>query len=519
MKKNIPLVLFLLLLTGLAQSQHQNILIGNQRDPNEPAIVINPLNPDHMMVGANLDNFYFSEDGGYSWSDNRLASATLGVWGDPCLLVDNEGHYYYFHLSNPPGPAWIDRIVCQKTTDNGINWTQGVGIGINGEKEQDKEWAVFDIVTNSIYVTWTQFDNYGSSEPSDSSNILFSSSKDLGFTWSVPVRINKAAGDCYDNDNTVEGAVPAIGPEGQIYVAWAGPLGIMFDKSLDGGLTWLENDIFIADMPGGWAYSIPGISRANGLPVTVCDLSNGPGRGTIYINWSDQRNGSSDTDIWMVKSVDDGETWSVPARVNNDPPGKQQFFTWMTIDQETGKLWFVFYDRRNHEDILTDVYLAVSEDGGDTFTNFKISESPFFPDDGIFFGDYTNISAVNDVVRPVWTRLDGDQLSLYTAIVDPLVTSVPSNEVFADLNFGSYPNPFRKTLTISFKMNTAAIVNLSLFNSKGQCVERIIDAKRIDEGRYIQSFDASGHHLPPGVYYFSLASENLRLLRKVILLP
>lgn len=519
MKKCIPLVLFFFLLTMLAQSQHQNILISNQRDPNEPSIVINPLNPDHMMVGANLDNYYFSENGGYTWTDNRLVSATFGVWGDPCMLVDAAGNYYYFHLSNPPGPAWIDRIVCQKSTDNGLSWNQGAGIGLNGNKEQDKEWAVFDKVTNNIYVTWTQFDSYGSTASMDSSNILFSSSTDLGSTWSAPVRINKTAGDCLDNDNTVEGAVPATGPEGQIYVAWAGPLGIMFDKSVDGGHTWLENDIFVAEMPGGWAYSIPGISRANGLPVTICDLSDGPDRGAIYINWSDQRNGSSDTDIWMVKSVNEGETWSLPVRVNNDSPGRHQFFTWMTIDQETGKLWFVFYDRRNHEDISTDVYLAVSEDGGETFTNFKVSESPFFPDDGIFFGDYTGISAVNDVVRPVWTRLHDNQLSLYTAIVDPLITSVPLNSVFSDDDFGSYPNPFRRELTISFKLNSAAIVNLFLFNSKGQCVEKIIDSKRLSEGRYIETFEANTKQLPPGVYYFSLRSENLRLMRKVVLMP
>jgi hypothetical protein len=191
----------------------------------------------------------------------------------------------------------------------------------------------------------------------------------------------------------------------------------------------------------------------------------------------------------------------------------------MTIDQETGKLWFVFYDRRNHEDISTDVYLAVSEDGGETFTNFKVSEIPFFPDDGIFFGDYTGISAVNDVVRPVWTRLHDNQLSLYTAIVDPLITSVPLNSVFSDDDFGSYPNPFRRELTISFKLNSAAIVNLFLFNSKGQCVEKIIDSKRLSEGRYIETFEANTKQLPPGVYYFSLRSENLRLMRKVVLMP
>ncbi|MEZ5146518.1 MAG: sialidase family protein [Bacteroidales bacterium] len=67
------------------------------------------------------------------------------------------------------------------------------------------------------------------------------------------------------------------------------------------------------------------INRCNGLPITVCDLSGGPNNGTIYINWSDQSNGEDDTDVWVVKSTDGGDTWSEPMRVNDDPPGKQQF--------------------------------------------------------------------------------------------------------------------------------------------------------------------------------------------------
>ncbi len=176
--------------------------------------------------------------------------------------------------------------------------------------------------------------------------------------------------------------------------------------------------------PGDWDYDIPGISRCNGLPVTVCDLSNGPYRGNIYINWTDQRNGTDDTDVWMAKSTDGGDTWDEPKRVNDDPAGKQQFFTWMTIDQVTGYLWFVWYDRRNYTDNNTDVYMAVSRDGGESFFNFKVSEQPFLPTAGVFFGDYNNVTAYNNVIRPIWTRLHQGQLSVWTAIVDPNVYPV-----------------------------------------------------------------------------------------------
>jgi len=400
-----------------AFAQHTNVMISNINSPEEPSIYINHKNTNQLIAGANINNYYVSNDGGLTWTKKTLSS-TNGVWGDPCMMIDTAGALYFFHLSNPNVGNWIDRIVCQKSTDGGNTWNDGTYMGLNGTKAQDKEWTTVDPTNNNIYATWTQFDSYGSSNSNDSSIILFSRSTNAGASWSIPTRISKKGGNCTDSDNTVEGAVPTVGPNGEIYVSWAGPLGIMFDKSTNGGLTWLYNDIFVDPMPGGWDISIPDIDRCNGMPITCCDRSNGPYKGTIYINWADQRNGPTDTDIWLSKSTDGGLTWSPAKRVNDDPPGKQQFFTWMTVDQITGYIYIVFYDRRNYNNSNTDVYMAMSKDGGENFLNFKISESPFLPDGYTFFGDYNNITAYNNVVRPIWTRLQNGQLSIWTAFIN-----------------------------------------------------------------------------------------------------
>ncbi|MCK7531413.1 MAG: glycoside hydrolase [Marinilabiliales bacterium] len=91
------------------------------------------------------------------------------------------------------------------------------------------------------------------------------------------------------------------------------------------------------------------------VPTVVRSISTGP----------TSRNGPTDTDIFFIRSTDGGGTWSSPLRVNDDGPGKQQFFTWMTVDQANGDIYIVFYDRRGHADNYTDVYMAVSHDGGD----------------------------------------------------------------------------------------------------------------------------------------------------------
>ncbi|HCA42075.1 MAG TPA: glycosyl hydrolase, partial [Bacteroidetes bacterium] len=74
-----------------------------------------------------------------------------------------------------------------------------------------------------------------------------------------------------------------------------------------------------------------------------------------------------------------------------------------------------FYDRRNYNDNRTDVYLGVSKDGGETFENIKISESPFIPETEIFFGDYIGIDSYNDLVVNAWTRMVDKKLSIVFA--------------------------------------------------------------------------------------------------------
>jgi len=471
-----------------------------------------------MIAGANLNSYYFSFDGGLNWNRNPMNS-NLGVWGDPCLVIDTLGYYYFFHLSYPSAATWLDQIVCQRSVNNGLSWSSGSGIGKNSPKEQDKEWACINTRNNEIYVSWTQFDSYGTNNPAKKSNIMFSKSADQGITWSTALQINEIPGNCVDSDSTVEGAVPAVGPNGEIYVSWAGPEGLVFDRSLDGGLTWLGSDIFVCDIPGGWDYGVPGIYRANGLPVTCCDVSNGPNRGTIYINWTDERSTTplgQDLDVWLVKSTDGGNTWSSPIRVNNDAPGKQQFFTWMSVDQVTGYVWFVFYDRRNYPDTRTDVFMAVSKDGGNTFENFKVSESPFIPNENIFFGDYTGISAHNNIVRPIWTRLDSISLSAWTAIIDPYFTGIGNEESIPFAIEQTYPNPFNESTAFSFKLRVPTVISLKVFDIYGHVVASLIENSVLQPGKYIRQFDPRRLNLPSGVYYFSLSGNGIMRQSKIV---
>ncbi len=434
MKKYIPILMILFFSCKTSKTvltknnNYKNIKIYEQINqasygPCEPSIFINPKNPKNIVAGSVLDYAHYSFDGGKTWQTQSLKS-DYGVFGDPCIVADNKGNFYYFHLSDPEGTNWsskkiLDRMVVQKSEDGGKSWSNGTGIGKNeAPKQQDKEWAIVNHLNDAIYLTWTEFDKYGSKNEAHKSRILFSKSMDEGKTWSNAITLSEIEGNAMDDSKTVEGAVPAVGAKGEIYVSWSMNEKIYFDKSIDNGETWLEKDIVASNQPKGWSFNVPGLSRVNGMPVTCVDISKSKFNGTIYINFSDQRNGTEDTDIFLVKSTDNGRTWSKPLRVNTDTTQTHQFLTWMSVDPKTGFVYIIFYDRSKYKNTQTDVVLAISKDGGKTFTNKTISEKPFTPKSNVFFGDYNNISVYNGIIRPIWTRYENRKLSVWTCLID-----------------------------------------------------------------------------------------------------
>jgi len=433
--------LCLLLFSTIFTSAQQVVRITepNAINPAEVSIAINPKNPDNMIAASFQTGHpprpragsyhYVTFDGGKTWTTVPTPDPTNLVQGDDVVVFSQDGIAYHAHLSFDgirlarPVRAESGMIV-NVSKDGGNTWTDGTPAidHINSVIPfEDKPGLIVDNAPGSrwngnVYMAWTRFDVYGSSNPEDHSQIYFTRSVDHGQTFSMPFRISDTGGDCVDSDNTVEGAVPAVGPNGEVYVAWAGPLGLVFDKSLDGGLTFGKDKV-ISDFPGGWDFAVEGLDRANGMPVTGVDLSDGPNKGTLYVNWIDARNG--DPDVFVMSSRDGGNTWSTPVRVNDDPlkNGKVQFFTWMAVDPADGSINIVFYDRRDTTGTQTRLTLARSVDGGRTFVNYEIDQQPFAANSRTFFGDYSSISAYEGRVAPAFMHfVDDGRLAISVAL-------------------------------------------------------------------------------------------------------
>ncbi len=440
MTRHIPFsAIILILITPFfahAQESFPNEVVRITRpdavQPCEVSVAINPKNPDQVAVVSmqrgfpdgergTTDYIYTSFDGGQTWTTRQAPNPERRTQGDDALTYGSGGggilyhSYISFEQLRVPHPLHAKNgIFISSSTNNGLDWSVPVPVidHINTVAPfEDKPYLVTDNNPASpwfhnLYITWTHFDVYGSQNPADSTQIYFSRSTDGGHTFLMPQRISDTGGDAADSSNSVEGAVPCVGVNGEVYVVWAGPEGLVFDKSIDGGMHFGKDKV-IGRVVKGWDFPIRGIDRANGMPVTAVDHGHSRYRGSIYVNWADRRNG--DPDIFLKYSRDGGKTWSDAIRVNDDKTGngKDQFFTWMAVDPVDGSVNIVFYDRRNYDGTTTGLTLARSIDGGRTFRNFKIDVKPFETNEHAFFGDYSGIAAYGGQVIPVFMHFTG----------------------------------------------------------------------------------------------------------------
>lgn len=389
--------------------------LGAESQMSEPVIVINPRDTKNIVASTTGNRVFYTLDGGVTWNKSQITS-TSGVQGSASLVVSDKGDFYFFHLSGKHNEKGNGTIICHQSKDGGKTWDEGVVIGNNPLKDQQRPWATIDEKGN-LFVAWSQLDMGNNQDPACLSTIQLSSSSN-GKKWSKPIEISQTSGNCADDDKTVMGAFPTTSHDGKVFVSWANQGKLFLDRSFDGGTMWLRNDIAITTQSGGWDQKIEGHQRSKGFPILQIDRAKlSPARGSMFLTWADQRNGDKDTDIWFLRSVNFGDYWTTPLRVNDDELGSQQYAPWMTVDQATGYIYIIYYDRRDYDDNQTDVYLAYSMDSGNTFKNVKISDTPFTPNAATMNEVYTNISAHKGLVSTIWSRIDNGVISVWTSIV------------------------------------------------------------------------------------------------------
>lgn len=350
---------------------------------NEEQIAVNSTNPDNLVavwrdfrVGYRQVGVGYSTSAGDSWSD-RLIGWMLNPFdweSDPGVTVDRDGNFYVVTLCFNPEDT-LSAICLYKSTDGGANWAGPLAV-VQNQALEDKELITCDQTggthDGNLYISWTRYGNYLGLL------IFFSSSSDGGTNWTAPKKIS--ADTTYS-----QWSVPAVGANGEVYLAWVqvNKFGsypsLVFCKSTDGGNSFsTPKDILpVAE----WNTFLKGDIWVFSYPALATDISNSPHRGNLYLAYMDTSSWG-DEDIFFVRSTDQGQSWSTPIRLNDDLPnnGADQFHPWVVVNQD-GVISVIFYDRRNDSANLSfDVYFTQSYDGGKNFTaNKRITTVSSYP--------------------------------------------------------------------------------------------------------------------------------------------
>jgi len=458
---------------------------------NEPQIAVNPLNPQHMVASSNdyescCDQFYTTFDGGQTWRTGDMSVEAPGkkarTGSDPVTTFDVK-HDTVIHSSlNFQNDGCDGDVVVSLSKDGGLHWNTVVEVADGGGPTSceangvfnDKEWIVTDNNPHSpfygwTYLTWTAFKS--ANGVTLESPIWESHSSDGGLSWSTPQEISGSnsslctfqvdgpTSEC-DEDQF---SVPSVGPDGTVYVSFINEqnqalweAGEVFDdqfllvKSTNGGTTWSAPTFIVGLEDGSRDYpiNVSGRQTLTNYQVRVASATNIVADPTsnqrLYFVFFDNRNGQHDvdnpvtnTDIFIVRSTNGGNSWSSPRRVNapDSGAGNDQWFPWVDVNPVDGTVGVLYNDRSYDPTPNThEATLGESPAGGMSFTTVKVSTAASHPRESRFFralapgcenctvfhGDYIGLTyGVDGNANMVWTDMRDIDLatSLYLQFI------------------------------------------------------------------------------------------------------
>ncbi len=534
MKKLLVIILFLMFCRE-GFTQFNNFRLhpsGNAQI--EPSIVRSPVNPQILFCSAytisvngsgfRSEGIYVSTDGGVTWSGSDTcggAPVTTGHGGDPGPIIDKNGVFLLTHQG-----GLVTGMFANTSSNNGSSWTSNYTIATN---DQDKGSPFTDDVPASSFygrsfLIWTRFTN--------PFPIVVSYTSNSGVNWSALTQINNS-----QTGRQSVGPVGATGPDGVEYVSWASAensaglveRGIGFASSTNGGTSWnVQENIF--NITGIKTSSLqPWGIRVNSYPEMDIDKSGGARNGWIYIVVSEknQSPAGSDPDVVLFRSSNGGTSWSSGVKVNQDAlnNGKVQYFPVVNVDA-TGGVNVVYYDNRNStgaSDSTMNVYLSRSTDGGNTFTDRKITNHTFKPSSITGTGsgnqgDNIGLTSGSGKLYPVWMdnstgnyQIWGSAIDISTLAVHTISTEVPEKYYLGQ----NFPNPFNPVTKIKFSVTqNNSLTSLVVYDINGREVKRLVE-ERLNAGTYETEFSTEG--LSSGIYSYRLTVNEFSGTKKMVL--
>ena len=523
--KHLVLFLFLLLCSQVF-AQNENISEGMIFD-GEPYLAINPYDSKHLvvswMVFVDLTNrvqikTQASFDAGESWSEPAFLPHFVEGYtsADPSIDFNAAGDIFICYvdftgiLSDPLEGA----LLVTKSEDGGITWsvpTEAVNIDVDPLRRPiDRPWMVIDRSTGpnagNIYITTmnasgalSPFHPYVSISTDGGSSFQW---KDLdGPDW---LSGNIIFQPMPSPDVSSNGTFHAIYPSA-VFTQSLLPQYILA-SSIDGGETFNYKTVLASQATVTGAFD-----DAKKAQICRVNPANPDHIVLVYLDTSNE-----ELDIYMTESIDAGENWSTPTRINDDPIGnnRMQDLVWADFDLD-GDLVVSWRDRRNGTDSLfntaTEIWATYRSKDSQLFSpNFQVT-SQTLEHDEVLEGsgnDFMCIKIQNDTIHAVWGDPRDGKLNIWYQRMNVDGTIVSVNEISSakQPSISIYPNPSVSIVHVEGQ-NIEAV---NIYDLKGQL---LFSKKTLGN---VDRYEIEIAHYLEGTYMVEVQTKTGSVTKKII---
>ncbi len=132
-------------------------------------------------------------------------------------------------------------------------------------------------------------------------------------------------------------------------------------------------------------------------------------------------------------------------------------------------------------------------------------------------GEYGNlVSQVSIVGNKLITLFSHGDIVIY----EMENTSVDDEVSVPQIELSNYPNPFNQSTTISFNMPKSGMVDVSIFNIKGQLVKTLVNSQKSSSVNNVvwDGTDDNGNRVTEGVYFYKVRCGSCSTTGKMVFL-
>ena len=361
----------------------------------------------YLSGASHFTGWSRSTDGGSTFTDEgTLPASANGDVGDPVLARDVLSNRLYFATLMFNGVG----MQIFTSTNNGASFAPPVNgaPGFLGNAFLDKEWLAVDNFPGTgrgnVYLVLRDFGGFNS--------IRLTRSTDGGATWGPNGGVQIVSEGAFN----VQGAWVTVGTNHNVHVFWLdqsagqGTTNIVkMRTSTDLGVTFGAVHTVAATRNTGVNGDHGSGFRSNCFPQSLVN----PANGHLYCVYSDTGLGGDRSDIMFTMSTDDGATWSVPTKINDDPTTRDQFQPALAVSPDGTHLFVGWYDRRlDPGNVVIDTFGVIGNISGASITftpNFRLTTHNFPPVYGqdpvinsVYMGDYDQAVADNNFFYYTW---------------------------------------------------------------------------------------------------------------------